>query len=331
MSLAISNLQKLIHDLLLCSVMKSRGRNCTQTVEFSLMGFTGNLEVQLTLFTAFLVVYLMTLLGNLGIIILIRTSPQLHSPMYYFLGNLALVDLLYCTVVNPKLLADLVRQKPLSYAGCVTQILVFGVFLVTECFLLATMAYDRYMAICHPLHYSVLMSPRLCVQLVGGSYLAGLVNGMGQTIGMFNLSFCGSVVVNLFFCDISLLVSLSSSDSTLTSLIITIPTFLFGVSSGLVVLVSYIAIISTILSIRSVEGKCKAFSTCASHLTTVSIFYGNGLFVYFKPSSLKSREEDKWVAVLYTMVTPMLNPLIYSLRNQEVKEALRKLRDRKRT
>ncbi|XP_035395079.1 olfactory receptor 1002-like [Cygnus atratus] len=311
--------------------MKSQGRNCTQTVEFSLMGFTGNLELQLTLFTAFLVVYLMTLLGNLGIIILIRTSLQLHSPMYYFLGNLALVDLLYSTVVTPKLLADLVRQKPLSYVGCVTQVLVFGVFLVTECFLLAMMAYDRYMAVCHPLRYSVLMSPRLCVQLVGGSYLTGLVNGMGQTIGMFNLSFCGSVVVNLFFCDLSLLVSLSSSDSTLTSLTITVPTFLFGVSSGLVVLVSYIAIISTILSIRSAKGKCKAFSTCASHLTTVSIFYGNGLFVYLKPSSLKSREEDKWVAVLYTMVTPMLNPLIYSLRNQEVKEALRRLRARKRT
>uniref|UniRef100_A0A493SYU4 Olfactory receptor n=1 Tax=Anas platyrhynchos platyrhynchos TaxID=8840 RepID=A0A493SYU4_ANAPP len=301
------------------------------TVEFSLMGFAGNPELQLALFTAFLVVYLMTLLGNLGIIILIRTSPQLHSPMYYFLGNLALVDLLYSTVVTPKLLSDLVRQKPLSYVGCVTQVFVFSVFLVTECFLLATMAYDRYMAVSHPLHYSVLMSPRLCVQLVGGSYLAGLLNGMGQTIGMLNLSFCGSVVVNLFFCDLSLLASLSSSDSTLTSLIMTVPTFLFGVSSSLIVLVSYIAIVSTILSIRSAEGKCKAFSTCASHLTTVSIFYGNGLFVYLKPSSLKSREEDKWVAVLYTVVTPMLNPLIYSLRNQEVKEALRRLRARKRT
>ncbi|KAM9190297.1 uncharacterized protein V3H86_003446 [Mergus octosetaceus] len=290
-----------------------------------------NLELQLALFMAFLVVYLMTLLGNLGMIILIRTSPQLYSPMYYFLGNLALVDFLYSTVVTPKLLADLVRQKPLSYVGCVTQVFVFSVFLVTECFLLATMAYDRYMAVSHPLHYSVLMSPRLCAQLVGGSYLAGLVNGMGQTIGMFNLSFCGSVVVNLFFCDLSLLVSLSSSDSTLTSLIMTVPTFLFGVSSSLIVLVSYIAIVSTILSIRSAEGKCKAFSTCASHLTTVSIFYGNGLFVYLKPSSLKSREEDKWVAVLYTVVTPMLNPLIYSLRNQDVKEALRRLRARKRT
>ncbi|NXK44234.1 O1019 protein, partial [Chauna torquata] len=304
----------------------SRGTNCTQMVKFSLMGFTDNLELQILLFVAFLVVYLVTLLGNLGIILLIRTNPQLHSPMYYLLGNLALVDLLYSTAVTPKVLADLVMEKPLSYVGCVTQILVFDIFLVTECFLLAAMAYDRYLAVCHPLRYSVLISPRLCVQLVCGSYLTGLLNGIGQTIGMFNLSFCGSVVVNLFFCDISLLISLSSSDSTVSSLIITVSVFLFGVSSGLVVLVSYIAIISAILSIRSAEGKCKAFSTCTSHLTTVSIFYGNGLFVYLKPRSSRPREEDKWVAVLYTMVTPMLNPFIYSLRNQEVKEALRRLR-----
>ncbi|NXI65662.1 O1044 protein, partial [Anseranas semipalmata] len=299
--------------------------NCTQMVKFSLMGFTDNLELQLALFMAFMVVYLATLLGNLGLIILIRTNPRLHSPMYYFLGNLALVDLLYSTVVTPKVLADLVTEKPLSYAGCVTQILVFGIFLVTECFLLATMAYDRYTAICHPLRYAVLMSPRLCVQLVSGSYLTGLVNGVGQTIGMFNLSFCGSVVVNLFFCDISLLIPLSLSDGTVTALIITVSVFLFGVSSGLVVLVSYIAIISAILSIRSAEGRRKAFSTCASHLTIVSIFYGNGLFIYLKPRLSKSREEDKWAAVLYTVVTPMLNPLIYSLRNREVKEALRRL------
>ncbi|NXC43621.1 O1020 protein, partial [Penelope pileata] len=303
--------------------------NCTQVVKFILMGFTDNPELQLTLFAVFLAVYLATLLVNLGIMVLIRSNPQLHSPMYYFLGNLALVDLLYSTVVTPKVLADLVTERPLSYAGCVTQILMFSVFIITDCFLLATMAYDRYVAICHPLRYSVLMSPRLCVQLVSGSYLLGLVNGVGQTIGMLNLTFCGSVVVNQFFCDISLLISLSSSDGTITSRILTAAALLFGVSSSLVVLVSYIAIISTILSIHPGEGQHKAFSTCASHLAVVSIFYGNALFIYLKPRSSRSREEDKWVAVFYTMVTPMLNPVIYSLRNQEVKEALRRLRARK--
>ncbi|NXL90232.1 OR8H3 protein, partial [Alectura lathami] len=302
--------------------------NCTQVAEFILTGFTYNLELQLAIFMVFLVVYLTTLLGNLGIIVLIRTSPQLHSPMYYFLGNLALVDLIYSTVVTPKVLADLITEKPLSYPGCVTQNLVFTIFLVTDCFLLATMAYDRYVAICHPLRYSVLMSPRLCAQLVGGSYLSGLVNGMGQTVGMFNLSFCGSVVVNLFFCDLSLLVLLSLSDGTLTSLILTAGAFLFGVSSSLVILLSYVAIFSTILNICPAAGQRKAFSTCASHLAVVSIFYGNGLFIYLKPRLNKSREEDKWIAMLYTMVTPMLNPLIYSLRNQEVREALRRLRAR---
>ncbi|XP_074774517.1 olfactory receptor 5G25-like [Athene noctua] len=299
--------------------------NCTQATEFSLTGFSENLVTQVTLFLMFLLTYLATILGNLGMIVLISASPQLHSPMYYFLGNLAFVDLCSSTVITPKMLVDFVSEKKgIAYAGCVAQVFIFDLFGITECFLLATMAYDRYVAICHPLVYPPVMSPKCCFQLVTGSYLMGLTNGIGQTISMSNLSFCGSSAINLFFCDISSLISLSTSNTTLSHNILRTLAFLFGMSSGLVILVSYMAIISAILSIRSANGKCKAFSTCTSHLTTVSIFYGTSLFMYLKPSS-DSSKEDKWAALFYTVVTPMLNPLIYSLRNKDVKEALRRL------
>ncbi|NXN54140.1 O1044 protein, partial [Rynchops niger] len=299
--------------------------NCTKVTEFSLMGFTEEPVTQVTLFLMFLLIYLFTILGNLGMIALIRASPQLQSPMYYFLGNLAFVDLCSSTVITPKMLVDFMSEKKgIAYVGCVAQVFIFDLFGMTECFLLAMMAYDRYVAICHPLVYPIVMSPKYCFQLVTGSYLVGLTNGMGQTIGMSNLSFCGSRVINLFFCDISPLISLSTSNTTLSHIILRTSASLFGLSSSLVVLVSYVAIISAILNIRSAEGTRKAFSTCASHLTTVSIFYGTSLFMYLKPSSDSSRE-DKWAAVLYTVVTPMLNPLIYSLRNKEVREALRRL------
>ncbi|XP_026706082.1 olfactory receptor 1002-like [Athene cunicularia] len=299
--------------------------NCTQATEFSLTGFSENLVTQVTLFLMFLLTYLATILGNLGMIVLITASPQLHSPMYYFLGNLAFVDLCSSTVITPKVLVYFVSEKKgIAYAGCVAQVFIFDLFGITECFLLATMAYDRYVAICHPLVYPLVMSPKCCFQLVTGSYLMGLTNGIGQTISMSDLSFCSSSVINLFFCDISSLISLSTSNTTLSHNILRTLALFFGMSSGLVILVSYMAIISAILSIRSANGKRKAFSTCTSHLTTVSIFYGTSLFMYLKPSS-DSSKEDKWAALFYTVVTPMLNPLIYSLRNKDVKEALRRL------
>ncbi|XP_068253898.1 olfactory receptor-like protein COR1 [Nyctibius grandis] len=298
--------------------------NCTQVTEFTLTGFTDNPVTQVTLFLMFLLIYLVTVLGNLGMILLIKVSPQLHSPMYYFLGNLAFVDLCSSTVITPKMLVDFISKKGIAYAGCMAQVFIYDLFGMTEGFLLATMAYDRYMAVCHPLLYPLVMSPKCCFQLVTGSYLIGLTNGIGQTIGMSTLSFCSSSVIDLFFCDISPLISLSTSDTTLSHVILRTSACLFGVSSSLVILVSYVAIISAILSISSAEGKRKAFSTCTSHLITLSLFYGTVFFVYLKPSSDSSRE-DKWAAVLYTVVTPMLNPLIYSLRNKEVKEALRRL------
>ncbi|XP_061227695.1 olfactory receptor 5G3-like [Neopsephotus bourkii] len=300
--------------------------NCTQATEFSLVGFTEEPVTQVYLFLLFLLTYLVTIVGNLGIIILIRASPHLHSPMYYFLSNLAFVDLCFSTIVTPKMLVDLMSQKKrIAYAGCMAQVFLFQLFGMTEYFLLASMAYDRYVAICHPLLYPLVVSPKCCFQLVTGSYLVGLTNGMGQTISMSTLSFCSSSTIDLFFCDISPLISLSTSDTTLSHIILTTAASLFGVSSILVIFLSYVAIITTILSINSAEGKRKAFSTCTSHLTTVSIFCGACFFTYLNPSSNSSRGGDKCAVMLYTVVPPMLNPLIYSLRNKEVKEALRRL------
>ncbi|NXM60036.1 O1440 protein, partial [Illadopsis cleaveri] len=301
--------------------------NCTQATEFSLAGFIEGPGTQVILFLLFLLSYLVTILGNLGMITLIRASPLLHSPMYYFLGNLAFVNLCTSTIITPRILVGvLLGNKGMAYAGCMAQVFTFDLFVITECFLLATMAYDRYVAICHPLLYPLVMSPERCSRLVTGSYLLGLTNSVGQTISMSSLFFCSPSTINLFFCDISVLVSLSASDTSLSLVILRTSSSLLGVTSMLVVLVSYVTIISTMLSISPAEGKCKAFSTCASHLTTVSTFYGALIFMYLIPRSDTSRGGDKWASVLYTVVTPMLNPLIYSLRNQEVKEAWRRLR-----
>ncbi|NXL25028.1 O1044 protein, partial [Setophaga kirtlandii] len=300
------------------------GSNCTKATQFSLTGFTEDPATQVTLFLLFLLTYLVTFLGNLGMITLIRTSALLHSPMYYFLGNLAFVNLCTSTTITPRMLAGvLLGKKGITYAGCMAQIFTFGLFVVTECFLLAAMAYDRYVAICHPLLYPLLMSPERCSRLVTSCYLLGLTNGVGQAIGMSSLFFCSSSAIDLFFCDISMLISLSTSDTTL-SLVILRTSSLLSVPSLLVVLVSYVAIISTILSVSSAEGKRKALSTCASHLAALSTFYGPLIFMYLIPRSDTSRGGDKWAAVLYTVVSPMLNPCIYSLRNQEVKEAWRR-------
>ncbi|XP_009319155.1 PREDICTED: olfactory receptor 5F1-like, partial [Pygoscelis adeliae] len=291
--------------------------------EFSLTGFTEGPVTQVTLFLVFLLTYLVTILGNLGMIALIRASPQLHSPMYYFLGNLAFADLCSSTIITPEMPVDFTSEKKgTAYAGCVAQVVISDLFGTTKCFLLAMIAYDHYMAVCRPLVYLLVPSPKCCFQLVTGSYLMGLTNDMGQTTGTTNLSFCSSSVIDLFFCD--------SSDITLKlqhhpQTHIRTSASWFGVASSLVGLVSHVAIISAILSNSSAEGKHKVFSACASHLTVVRIFYGTSLFTHLKPSSESSREEDKRAAVLYTVVTPMLNPLIYSLRNTEVKEALRRL------
>nr|XP_006117012.1 olfactory receptor 1002-like [Pelodiscus sinensis] len=307
------------------------GGNCTQVSEFMLTGFSDSPEIQAPLFVVFLLIYVTALVGNLGMILIVRLDSQLRTPMYFFLSNLSFIDLCYSTVVAPKMLADLLAErKAISYTACAIQICVFSQFDVMECFLLAAMAYDRYVAICHPLLYRVVMCPRLCVQLVAGSFLVGCVNVIAQTTGMLTLTFCGSNVIDLFFCDISPLLSLASSDSRVNHILLLVLASLTGVFTGLVVLISYMFILSAILRIRSAKGRLKAFSTCASHLTVVSLFYGTGLFIYLQPSTTHSRSQDKVVSVFYTVVTPMLNPLIYSLRNKEVKAALKRVMERKK-
>ncbi|XP_039391975.1 olfactory receptor 1052-like [Mauremys reevesii] len=299
--------------------------NCTEATEFIFSGFTDRPEFQITLFVVFLVIYAVTLLGNLGMIILIRLDSQLHVPMYFFLSNLAFVDFWYSTLITPKFLADLIAERKVISYACVCQYSFVSFFGVTECFLLTVMAYDRYVAICNPLLYTALMSPRLCVQLVAGSFLAGFLNGMIQTITTLKLSFCGPNVIDLFFCDISPLLSLSCSDTTIYHMILLATACVTAVFTSLIILISYVFILSTLLMIRSTEGKRKGFNTCTSHLTVVTIFYGTALFIYMQPNTKHSRGQEKVVSVFYTMVTPMLNPLIYSLRNKEVKNALKRV------
>ncbi|XP_006117014.1 olfactory receptor 5J3-like [Pelodiscus sinensis] len=300
--------------------------NCTEATEFIFSGFTDRPELQIALFVLFLVVYAVTLLGNLGMILLIRLAAQLQTPMYFFLSTLAFVDFWYSTFITPKFLADLLAErKVISYAACVCQYCFVSFFGVTESFLLTVMAYDRYVAICNPLLYTAVMSPRFCVQLVAGSFLAGFINGMIQTITTLKLSFCGPNVIDLFFCDISPLLSLSCSNTSVYHVILLAVACVAGIFTSLTILISYVLIFSNILKIRSAEGKRKGFNTCTSHVTVVTIFYGPALFIYMQPSTQHSRDQDKVVSVFYTMVTPMLNPLIYSLRNKEVKNAVKRV------
>uniref|UniRef100_A0A8C3BLI4 Olfactory receptor n=1 Tax=Cairina moschata TaxID=8855 RepID=A0A8C3BLI4_CAIMO len=315
----------LIHDLLLCSFMKIRGRNCTQTVEFSLMGFAGNLELQLTLFMAFLVVYLMTLLGNLGMIILIRTSPQLdsqlHTPMYFFLSSLSFLDVCYSSSITPRLLSDLLAsRKVISHSACLAQFYFYAVFATTECYLLAVMAYDRYVAICSPLLYVISMSSRVCAWLVTGSYLAGVLNATIHTGVALRLSFCGPNVINHFYCEGPPLYAISCTDPTINEVVMFVVVGFNLLVTSLTILISYTYILATVLRMPSAAGKHKAFSTCASHLAAVTLFYGSATSMYSRPSSRHSQDLDKVASVFYTVVTPMLNPLIYSLRNKEVKD-----------
>ncbi|XP_006267600.1 olfactory receptor 5AR1-like [Alligator mississippiensis] len=304
--------------------------NHTSVKRFILIGLTNHPELQLPLFIAFLLVYFIILLGNLGIIIIIKTDPKLHTPMYFFLSNLSFLDACYSSTVTPNMLANFIAErKDISYSGCITQYGFFAVFATTEMFLLAVMAYDRYMAICNPLLYTVTMTKKVCVMLVVGSYLWGFVNSLIHTCSLLRLSFCGSNIINHFFCDLTPLLNLSCSDIYMNvMLVFTFGTF-FEISTFLIIIVSYILIITAVLRIHSKEGRHKAFSTCASHLTAVIIFHGTILFMYFRPSSSYSLDTDKMASVFYTVMIPMLNPLIYSLRNKDVKCAVKKVFGRK--
>ncbi|XP_030418597.1 olfactory receptor 1019-like [Gopherus evgoodei] len=299
--------------------------NHTGVSVFILLGFKGSRSLQAVLFVIFLLLYSMNLAGNLSMISLIRTETRLHTPMYFFLSNLSLIDITYSSIIAPKALVNfLTERKVISFAGCVTQFFFHAFSANSEALLLAVMAYDRFIAICKPLMYMLIMSKKVCIQLVAASYFSASVYAIVHTGSLFSLSFCGPNLIDHFFCDIPPLQKLSCSDTRMGETVHFLFTSIAALSTIPVILVSYVSIMVTILRIRSNQGRRKAFSTCASHLTTVSIMYGALSFMYLRPTSSNSVEYDKVVSVFYTLVIPMLNPLIYSLRNKEVKDALRK-------
>ncbi|KAL2806108.1 olfactory receptor 5J2, partial [Daubentonia madagascariensis] len=303
--------------------------NFTVVTEFILLGLTDRAEVKILLFVLFLVIYAITLVGNLGMIFLIQITPKLHTPMYFFLSCLSFVDVCYSSVIAPKMLTNLlVVRETISFSACLAQHLFFGVFITTEGFLLSAMAYDRYVAIVNPLLYTAAMSKRKCIGLVTGSCTGGMINSLTHTISLGRLSFCGPNVVGHFFCDVPPLLKLSCSDTSMNELLLLTFSAVIAMTTFLIVIISYIFIAVAILRIHSASGRRKAFSTCASHLTAVTIFYGTLSFNYIQPSSQYSVEQEKVVSVFYTLVTPMLNPLIYSLRNKEVKDAVKRVRNK---
>nr|XP_012599611.1 olfactory receptor 502-like [Microcebus murinus] len=277
-----------------------------------------------------LCIYLVTISGNLSTIILIRISSQLHHPMYFLLSHLASADIGYSSSVTPNMLVNfLVERNTISYLGCTIQLFSVVFFGTAECFLLAAMAYDRFVAICNPLLYSTKMSTQVCVQLLIVAYTGGFLNACSFTFSFFSLSFCGPNQVNHFFCDFTPLIELSCFDASVPA---AVPSFSAGsvvVVTVFVIAISYIYILITILKMRSTEGRHKAFSTCTSHLTAVTLFYGTITFIYVMPKSSYSTDQNKVVSVFYMVVIPMLNPLIYSLRNKEIKGALKRELERK--
>ncbi|XP_004484736.1 olfactory receptor 8K5-like [Dasypus novemcinctus] len=297
-------------------------QNVTVLREFVLLGITSLPELQGPIFGVFLIIYIVTVVGNLGMIILTKVDSHLHTPMYFFIRHLAFIDLGNSTVICPKMLVNfLMGQNTISYYACTTQMAFFIMFIVSELYMLLAMAYDRYVAICNPLLYNVTMSQRLCHVLVGITYLCGTFQSLTISIKMCTSTFCGSNIINHFYCDdTALLPFLCSNRIELELLIILFSAFnLF--SSLLVVLVSYMLILKAVFRMHSPEGRNKAFSTCGSHLTVVVVFYGTLLFMYVQPMSAHSFDTDKITAVIYDLIIPMFNPLIYSLRNKEVKNA----------
>ncbi|XP_055252152.1 olfactory receptor-like protein DTMT [Moschus berezovskii] len=308
------------------------GRNQTIVSEFLLLGLPIKSEHQNLFYVLFLAMYITTILGNLLIIIFICLDPHLHTPMYFFLSNLSFSDLCFSSVTMPKLLQNMQSQGlSIPYAGCLTQMYFFLFFGDLEDFLLVAMAYDRYVAICFPLHYTSIMSPRLCSFLVVLPWILTTFHAMLHTLLMAKLHFCENNVIPHFFCDLSALLKLSCSDTRINELVIFFVGGLIIVIPFLLIIMSYARIVSSILKVPSAKGICKAFSTCGSHLTVVSLFYGTIIGLYLCPSANNSTVKETVMAMMYTVVTPMLNPFIYSLRNRDMKGALGRVFCRKKT
>ncbi|XP_077326353.1 olfactory receptor 5AP2-like [Lithobates pipiens] len=301
------------------SVLKGTG-NYSKSTAFLLLGLTNDPHLQLALFNVFLIMYLVTLMGNVGIILIIHFTSSFHTPMYIFLSHLAFTDICYASAVVPTTMVNLITQnRYISGSGCAVQLFMFSSFGSTECLLFGVMAYDRYVAICNPLYYGTIMTIRMCNILFATSYIFATVQAAIQTGFTFSLYFCGSNIIDHFICDALPLLRLSCSKTTINEIIISVSAAIIGGGSLFIIVTSYFWIATTVIKIPSSQGKRKAFSTCASHLVCVTLFYGTVLFNYLHPSGDVNMRQDVVASIFYTMVIPMLNPLIYSLRNTEVR------------
>ena len=293
---------------------------------FILLGFSDRLQLELVLFVVLLIFYIFTLLGNITIIALSYLDPRLHTPMYFFLSNLSFLDMCYTTSIVPQLLVNLIgADKSISFGGCVGQMYMSLALGCTECILLGVMAFDRYAAICRPLHYMVIMHPRLCALMASASWIVGFVNSLLQTVLVFLLPRCGRNKLDHFFCEIPPFLKLACVDTTMNLYVTFFGSVIILLTPVSLIMFSYGQIVRAVLRIRSTAGQRKAFGTCGSHLTVVSLFFGTAIYVYFKPSSNDSQDQDKFMSLFYTVIIPMTNPLIYTLRNRDVKGAMKKV------
>ncbi|XP_078503206.1 olfactory receptor 13G1-like [Lissotriton helveticus] len=300
--------------------------NQTDLKEFLLIGLSKHPSLEPTLSFIFFFIYLMALVGNVLITIIISADPRLHTPMYFFLINLSVLDICCTTAAIPKMLDILIMKRmAISYSGCISQLYLFTAALSTELILLTVMAYDRYVAICFPLRYTVIMNRMACVLLAGSAWVLGCANSLTHTSLILKLSFCDEDTIDHFFCEIPPVLKLASSNTFVNDVVIVASDVLLGMICFLLTAVSYTYIISTIMKIRSAEKKKKAFSTCASHMTVVSIFYGGVIYTYVRPAFSDKMEADKVVSAMYAIISPVLNPVIYSLRNKEVINAIKKI------
>ncbi|XP_068947082.1 olfactory receptor 5D13-like [Petaurus breviceps papuanus] len=310
--------------------MVSTDKNQSSVAVFILLGFSEYPKLQVPLFLLFLTMYAVTVLGNIGMIVVIKINPKLHTPMYFFLSHLSFVDFCYSTIVTPKLLENLVvEDRSISIKACISQFSIGVTCVVTEALMLSVMAYDRFVAICYPLLYTVSMSPKRCALLVTVAYSWGITGSTILTYSILILSFCETIIINNFVCEYSVFLFASCSDIHFSELIFSIFANFNAFSTLMIILTSYLFISVTILKMHSGSGRYKAFSTCASHLSAVTIFYGTIFFLYCFPSSNNSWLVVKVGSVFYAVVIPMLNPLIYSLRNNDVKKTFRKLKELK--
>ncbi|XP_010637075.1 LOW QUALITY PROTEIN: olfactory receptor 7A10-like, partial [Fukomys damarensis] len=299
-------------------------RNYTQISGFVLLGFSDDPKLQPFLFGIFLSMYLATVLGNLLIILATISDSHLHTPMYFFLSNLSFVDISFTSTTVPKMLVNIQTQrKVITYEGCIAQVFFFSTFIMLDNFLLSVMSYDRYVAICHPLHYTVIMNPQLCVLLVLACWIVSFLNALLHSLMLLRLSFCSDLEIPHFFCELNQIVQGACSDTFPDDVATYVSVLLLAIGPFAGILHSYFKIVSSIRAISSAQGRYKAFSTCTSHLSVVSLFYGTSLGVYLSSAVTQNPYATETASVMYTVVTPMLNPFIYSLRNRDIKAALK--------